>query len=313
MRRFVRNLTLFLIPLALLVAGVEAYLGSFPSGFQLKAQYLKNHKKDIEILALGSSHNQDAIDPAVFKKRNAANISYGGQDLRLDYKLLEKYIGQLPNLKYVLVEFGYHSLDIMHEGDYEKNSLYLRFYGINNFDRRNSLTDYSIFLSNPSLYLPFLNPFLKPTPVNEYGFETEMSAFDANLHRFKDMGYNTLKISRDRDNIFIQRHRKQNPAYQQQNKTILEKMIGLCLTHNVRPILVIPPVYATYWQEMIPEKKQRRDAFIAYLQSKYPQIALLDYENSSRFNVTDFYNEDHLNPQGAHKFSVLVDSLVSRL
>ncbi|MFT3794062.1 hypothetical protein [Flavobacterium sp.] len=312
MRKFLINVVLFVVPLLVLVVGIEVYLGNYPSGFQCKAQYLNQHLDKIEILAVGSSHSQDGINPEFFSKHNAANVSFSGQDLRLDQKLLELQVPRLPNLKYVLLELGYHSLDIMHRGDYDKNTLYLRFYGINNFDRRAKLGDYSIFLSSPQFYLGFLNPNHKRLEINEYGFETGLSD-DPNHNRFKDMEYNEATIDKDRENILIQRHRERYPEAEKENLVIFEQMVDYCVAHKLQPIINIPPVYQTYYEEMVPDKKKTRDDLIQKLRKKYPQLIVFDYEHIPDFKVTDFYNEDHLNPIGAKKFSLMLDEAIQKL
>jgi hypothetical protein len=306
MKRFLKNIALFMLPLIIGIVGIEWWLGNYPATFQLKAAYVTKHAANIEILVLGSSHNQTAINPEYFTK-NTANLSFGGQDINLDSKLLDRYISRLPKLKYVFFELGYHGLEIMHDGTYEKNALYLRMYGINNFGRRNNAVDYSIFLSNPGLYSIFLNPFAEKLVVNKYGFTTKLSPFEEGVHRFEDMKYDVEKINKDHNNLFIQRHRNENPGAYRKNKVLFENMIKKCVSHHITPVIVIPPVYTTYYNEMLPAKKQRRDNLIAYIRQHYPSVLVFDHEKADKFDVTDFSNEDHLNPKGAAKFTRLLD------
>jgi len=306
MRRFLKNVLFFVIPFLLLFIGVEVYLEQYPSTFQLKVKYINSNKNIIEILILGSSHNQNAINPEYLSNFKSANLAFGSQDLQLDNKLLEKYISQLPHLKYVILELSYYTLEYKNDNNYERNNLYLRFYHINNFGRKTNILDYSIFLSNPKL-----NLFIKKTAVNKYGFATELSKFEKEFNRFKNLNYDENLIKKDTDNIIITRHKYENIIAYNENIKIFENMIKLCIRNNVKPIILIPPVYISYYEEMLPKKKQRRDDFAKYIIEKYSSVILFNFEYSNNFLVTEFKNEDHLNPAGAEKFTKIIDNLLN--
>lgn len=40
-------------------------------------------------------------------------------------------------------------------------------------------------------------------------------------------------------------------------------------------------------------------------------IQYYDFSNSKRFNLKDFKNDNHLNPNGAKKFTIIIDSIVN--
>ena len=198
MKKFIFRLIKFCLLPIILIGSFFIYaeftLYYYPSTFQLKAKYFKNHKDDSNVLILGSSHNQTAINPEYLISFNCSNLAFGGQDIRIDSTLFSKVVKQLPELKFVVFELSYHTLEHRSNQNYHRNSLYLQFYDINLFGRKTNIKDYSIYLSNPKLYNRFLNPLTKKTPVNEYGFATELSSFDSNLHRFKNLNYNEKLI-----------------------------------------------------------------------------------------------------------------------
>lgn len=311
MKPFIKKFLIFLIPLIICLIYIETYLQFYPSAFNIKAKYLKSNEKEITTLVLGSSHNQEALNPQFFTHEIAANMAFGGQDPQLDSRILNKYIDQLPKLKYVILELAYHTLESKDSYGNERNNLYLRFHGINNFGRRVYPDDYSIFLPYPKLYVEFLNPFLEKTPVNKFGFVTKLSKFEKSIQRFNNLNFNAELINADRENLFITRHRYEDLAAYEINKLIFEDMVSVCVKHRVTPVILITPVYATYYETMIPAKKQRRDDFMNYLVNKYPSALVLNYENSGEFAITDFTNDDHLIPEGAKKFTIKVDSILS--
>lgn len=309
MKKFIIKSLLFISVLLFSFVFIEIYLQFFPSAFQLKANYLKNNKSKIEVLILGSSHNQTAINPE-FISLTTANIAFSGQDVSLDNKLLKKEITSLPNLKFVLLELSYHTLEMKNNTDYERNPLYLRFYNINNFERGLHLKDYSIFLSDPKLYLKVLNPFFKMPLFNKYGFELKISKYEKSMNRFQNLNYDTSKIDKDYKNAFIERHKYQDLSAFNLNTILFNNLIELCLSKNIKPIIVIPPVYKNYFTQMIKEKKCRSDKFLLSTTKKHPDILVIDFENTEFFNVRDFMNEDHLNPEGAKKFSKIINSVI---
>ena len=115
MRSFVFNLIKFSLPLMIIVCGFFIYaeytLQFYPSIFQLKAQNFKQNKNKIEVLILGSSHNKTAINPEFINAFCSSNLAFEGQDIRIDSALFNKTINLLPNLKIVVFELSYHTLE----------------------------------------------------------------------------------------------------------------------------------------------------------------------------------------------------------
>ena len=97
MKRFVKRFSLFLIPFIVAIIFIELFIRFYPNTFNKKAAYIKENV-DIELLILGSSHNQKAINPAQLNIK-AANLAYGGQDLSLDNSLFFKYVSKLKKFK----------------------------------------------------------------------------------------------------------------------------------------------------------------------------------------------------------------------
>ena len=311
MKKFIHRLIFFSLPL-IIVAGMffsyaEYTLYFYPSTFQLKAINFKKNKNNIDVLILGSSHNQNAINPEIINDFNCSNLAFGGQDIRIDSALLSKVITQLPKLQYVIFELSYHTLEHRNTIKYHRNSLYLRFYNLNLFDRSVNIKDYSIYLSNPNLYNRFLNPFAEKTPVNKYGFATELSVNDSELHRFKSLNYNENIILNDTSNMLINRHKYENIEAYNKNTITFSYMINKCIKNGITPIIISPPVFKNYFNSYLNAKEKRRKDYINQILEKYPSVIYLDYEQDSRFVITDFKNEDHLNPNGAEKFSSILN------
>lgn len=311
MRRFLKKCILFALPLLIIFGALlfyaEVTLQNYPSAFQTKAKHFYSNKNQIEILVLGSSHNQTAINPSEIENFEVSNLAFGGQTIAVDYLLLKNYIHQLPNLKAVVLELSYHSLEHEQSSSYHRNSLYLRFYGLNSFDRTLSLLDYSIYFSNPKFYTKFLNPFVERPKLNMYGFPLNSSK-NGSVNRFASMQYDTLKILSDTNNQFILRHKSEDVAAYERNISLFEEMIRICVENKIVPIVLSPPVYKNYFQSYLKNKELRRINFISKMEKKYTVLYHFNFDNHNAFEVTDFKNEDHLNLNGAEKFSKVLNS-----
>lgn len=300
---FLKKSLWFIVPPLLLLVWIEWFLAAYPSTFNIKAKFISENKQLVGALVLGSSHNQMAVNPELIQATLTANLAMAGQDIQLDSCLLSRYLPEMPGLKYCFLEVSYHSLEHANDAEYDRNNLYLRFHGINNFGRPATFADYSIFLPEPKRYIRFLNPFHTPTPLNRYGFATELSRFEQDQNRFESLGYDEAKIRSTTDNILIRRHRYEDPEAYRKNCRITENMIRMCLERNVTPVILIPPVFETYYSSMIPAKKERRDQFLQLLSSKYRRLKILNHESDSTYRVRDFKNDDHLDPRGAAKYT----------
>ena len=167
MKKFIGNILKFLLIPIFIFLVVEIYLGSYPLTFKKQASYFKDNLDNIDLLIMGSSHNHDAINPEFITANKAASLARGSQDIELDYLMLDKYIKDIPKLRYVFFELSYHSLEHDIPNTFHLNSLYLRYFNVNNFDREPRLIDRSIFFSAPKTYIKLLNPFHDRIEVNK--------------------------------------------------------------------------------------------------------------------------------------------------
>ena len=108
MKRFLRNIALFLLPLLIIALVMEFVAESIPNSYTYKRDYLKQHGAEIQTLILGSSNAYDGLNPSVLL--DAFNLANSSQTLEDDYRLLAKYIDSMDSLQMVIVGLGYHSL-----------------------------------------------------------------------------------------------------------------------------------------------------------------------------------------------------------
>lgn len=98
-----------------------------------------------------------------------------------------------------------------------------------------------------------------------------------------------------------------------ENVKILDDYLTLCEVNNIRPIMFLPPMTACYLQHF---NKQRLDEFYCIVRQacrKHPSAVFLDGWQLRGLTDRDFYDVDHLNIQGAAKFSAWLNHFIEQL
>ena len=109
MKKFLINITLFLLPVVIFLTTVEFLLRKIPNDYSYKYNYLLKKASAIEVLALGSSHSFYGINPLYFNKISY-NAAYVSQDLKYDYCIFNLFSKNFKNLKTLVINISYSSL-----------------------------------------------------------------------------------------------------------------------------------------------------------------------------------------------------------
>jgi hypothetical protein len=306
MKRFLLVFLRFIFPFLLLVAGIELYVLFYPSTFNRKANYLKKNIETIQTVILGSSHNQNALNPQYFHT-STINLANAGQDIQLDSALFFKYIKQLKAIKQVILEIDYHTMEEKNDSLYFRLPWYYRFYNID-LHQVSILHKISLYSSSPSFFNKLLVDEMNPKKtrylLNNYGFI--INDFPGVM---EDLKYDSLSIAQTAVERLKDKHMNQSIDIFNYNRSKLDAIIQYCHSSNIKIFLVSTPMYSTYLKNEIAEKNNRRKKYIDSL-INLPNIFYYNFENSNRFNVFDFKNDDHLNSNGAKKFSIIIDSIL---
>lgn len=302
MKKFLQNLVLFSLPLLLYCIAVEYYCHTSTT-FIIKKNYLENNKDKIQTLFFGSSHFQNGINPQ-YIRQNAANISFGGQPMSIDYLLLEKYCSEMKNLKTVFFEISphrfYHDLNSKEWNGH----IYTIAYEIKYKNDIFSMKNYSYIISDFKYFSTiffdnFSSSSIKPK-LNKYGFI--MNDFN---DRFSKLKYDSIKINKTFKNST--KYLNQNNV--KLNTIFLNKFVKLCKEKNIKIIFVSSPFYQTYVKSIPLHAKKQVNAIVNDI-SIHNKIPFYDYSTSKEFRLKDFKNDNHLNPDGAKKFTMIIDSLL---
>ncbi len=307
--KFLKYCLLFFLPIVVGYTILEILALNLPMNYKLFGNYLNTHSKSIQVMALGSSQMKNAFNPALSEKE-AINFASTSQHHNEDFQILQQTRERLPNLQYILLEVSYNHLELPHHpSNYWKNSIYLKYYGVNAFDRTTYFNDKLVYLSNPEFYsLKLMKHYIYKTDnakFNEYGFDTNNydGAFTKLNYNEKEIASHSFRILNSKSlRIF-----KTNTAY-------LYKMLEYCRSENLKVIICTVPLYKTYLKERTPEIFHRRDSILQEIKKKYNNVSVLNEESDTlQFKVKDFVNENHLNPKGAKKFTELVNKMIDSL
>ncbi len=307
-RKFVKYAIIFFIPVILGYVIIEYLTLNLPLSYQTTSQYLSEEKENIEVIIFGSSQMKDGIDPSLLNKP-ALNMASGDQHHDSDFKLLKGLISQLPKLNTVVIEVSYSHFDLPHNGkEFWKNSVYLKYYGVNNFERATYFKDRLIFLAHPPFFSKKLNDhYIKKenaSKFNRYGFDTNNYS-----GRFKALNYDEDSIATTRFKI----NTTPNLDIFEINTSLFFKMIRFIEEHDINIVLCHTPVYKTYLPKRDEAILKRRDSIVDLTMSKYPDIKLLNKEGDTiNYSVYDFTNQSHLNSKGAIQFSSSLNELLNR-
>ncbi|MFC7358621.1 hypothetical protein ACFQO1_13045 [Jejudonia soesokkakensis] len=308
-KKFISYLFLFFIPVVLGYLAMEYATRSMDTSYKRNEQYLKESSKEIETLVLGSSHMRSAVNVGLLKGP-AINLASGNQHHDTDFKLLKGMIERLPNLKTVVIEASYSHFEYPHNGkNWWKHSYFLKYYDINTFERPTYFKDRLVYRANaPLLSERLYNYYLtKDTPAafTAFGFNTNNY-----FGRFKTLNYNedSIAVSNFRINTVP------NLKVFSTNTSLFYELLEYCKEKNLNFIICTTPTYKTYLPKRNEAILKRRDSIFREIQSRFSDIQFLEKEaDTINYNVRDYWNQSHLNPDGATKFTAALQQVLNDL
>lgn len=299
----------FFIPVVFIYCLTELLVLNIPTNYKNNSTYFNESKNEIELIALGSSQMDGAINPE-FLDKPAICLASSSQHHKLDFTILKQLQPKTNKLKYVVLELSNSHLELPHNSkNFWKNSVYLKYFNVNAFERTTYFKDELIYISNPDLYSRLLNTYyLKKnydTTLNKYGFDTHSFQGEFPLNNFNEEIILNLKTSPNQ---------QENKEVFMNNTTYFFSMLEYLKQNDLRVIICTLPLYKTYVNNLNKNIVSRRDSVISEIKKLYPEVIFIEAERDTiNFKITDFNNANHLNPDGAKKFTLLLNEIVNRL
>tara|TARA_R110000787_G_scaffold188717_1_gene300482 strand:+ start:3452 stop:4318 length:867 start_codon:yes stop_codon:yes gene_type:complete len=287
---------------------MEVLTLNIPTNYKKNSAYFNESKSEIELIALGSSQMDGAINPE-FLDKSSICLASSSQHHKLDFTILKQLSTSTKKLKYVVLELSNSHLELPHNSkDFWKNAVYLKFFNVNAFDRKTYFKDELIYIANPDLYTRMITDYYirdnYDIELNKFGFNT--NSFDGS---FPLNDFNEDIISK----LTTTPNQKRNTEIFKNNTAYLFSMIEYMEAHNLQTIICTLPLYKTYTANLNSTIVKRRDSVISVIKNRYPNVIFMETEKDPNFKITDFNNANHLNPDGSKKFTLLLNAIVNKL
>lgn len=309
-KKFLTYCLLFFAPVVIGYLVMEYLSSELPSVFSSNVIYINKDKDRFETLVLGSSQMQSGVNPE-WLTTSTLNLASGNQHHDTDFKLLKGLQKEFPKLKTVVLEVSYSHFELPHNGpDFWKNALYLKYYDVNCYERATYFKDRLLYLANPSFYSErIVATYIDKSNTasfNSFGFNTENYE-----GQFKALDHDETKIAAMKR---FKINTEPNLKLFQHNTKLFQEMLEYLNAEGLEVIICELPMYKTYHERKNPDILRRRDSVIDGVLKTYPNVTLLNLEmDTLNFEVHDYWNQSHLNPKGAKKFSarlnVILDSI----
>ena len=309
MKYFTKQLLLFfLIPAALILLS-DAWLRNVQSLYKQKISGLEKSKDSVEVLILGNSHATYGVDPKQFSLYTY-NLANSGQTLYFDKRLTLSFINRLPHLWFVFISVDYHSLYSSTQGARDKWLYYAS--GLKYKNKSYFLENISPFLFG---YGPKLSISLMRKEIKDWYKKSNNQDPDKIMYK----GYLSYigKVAVFNERTYQKRAKATSDLVLksvEKNEIIkdLEDFIAFLKSRNITPILFAAPTFKEYNVFLDSNVLQQNESDIYLLCKKY-SIDYWDYSHDNSFEKQAFFDCDHLNKDGAVRFSKMLNKRLNDL
>ena len=296
MKRFLRNIVLFVMPLLIIAVVLEIVAESLPNSYTYKRTYMEQHAGEIQTLFLGSSNAYDGLNPNVIP--HAFNLANSSQTIEDDYRLLSRYIDAMDSLNTVVLGLGYHSLALTtHANRRMYYTIYMDIYP------RWPLSEYSFEVFNLELLLK---------KIVKYTVSQDIMRCDSLGQR---VGHTREAVERgtefwnrdvegmvDNDKMYVNR----SWGIIHSNYRLICQIVDLCNAHGVQPVIVLMPVMEEY-KYRLPEKQV---ALMDDVLHSLDSVAVCIDASEWEIPEDGWYNATHITKEASWEFSIkLVDEI----
>lgn len=277
---------------ASILISYESALRNIPNDYAFKSNSL-SHGDKVELLILGSSHSYRGINPA-YLSMNSFNAAYISQSIDLDLAILNEKLNSLPNLKTVVLPISYHSLfkQLKNGVSAWRMKNYSIYYGIG----KNKFITTEIGTNNYDINLK---------RMNEYYFKKSNMLICDSLGWAPFEGLKGSQSFVQDAKKAVTRHTDSSLVPALENAFL--EIVTICKTRNLQLILVSLPVTNAYAESANMQQWQITQSIVQKTNEDLKNVHYMNLWQDERFTDEDFYNSDHLNANGAKKFSSLLN------
>ena len=140
--------------------------------------------------------------------------------------------------------------------------------------------------------------------------ESEMNCITPLSDKVQHMSFYSRFNARERIDVWKDRD---FPETFKENVKILDDYLTLCEDTNVRPIMFLPPMTYGYMKYFSRKKLDEFYYLVREAQKKHSSAVFFDGWKLPFFPDNDFFDVDHMNIQGAAKFSTILNDFIEGL
>ena len=298
MKRFLRNIVLFILPLLIIAVVFEFVAESIPNSYTYKRDYMEQYSAEIQTLILGSSNAYDGLNPNVVP--NAFNLANSSQTLEDNYRLLAKYVDSMDSLQTVIVGLGYHSLGATTKDNRRTYyTIYMDLYP------RWPLSKYSFEVSNPEILIKKIIKYVVSRDV------TRCDSLGQRVGHTKQAAQSGAEWWNKGVDALVENDRLEIGNCRlaiEENTRYLKAIVDLCNAHNVQPVIVLMPVMEEYKRKLPAGQVALMNDVLQSLDSVAVCIDASEWE----IPEDGWYNATHLTKEESVEFTKQVQCYLTR-
>ena len=293
MKRFLRNIALYVLPLLIIAVVLEFVAEAIPNSYTYKRDYMEQHGAEIRTLILGSSNAYDGLNPTVLS--HAFNLANSSQTLEDDYCLLSKYIDSMDSLQTVIIGMGYSALGATTEANRRTYyTIYMDLYP------RWPISKYSFEVCNPEMLVKKIIKYAVSRDV------TRCDSLGQRVGHTKEAAQSgaewwnkDVDALVNNDKFAILNHKSEISKTVTENIEWLTSIVDLCNAHRVQPVIVLMPVMEEYKRKLPAGQVALMDDVLHSLDSVAVCV------DASEWVIPDdgWYNATHLTKEASIEFT----------
>jgi hypothetical protein len=320
-RRLASRLAIFCLPLVLGWAALEQWAARLPNLYSVKRQRLESLANDVDTLIMGSSSAFHDIEPRLLSG-SAFNLAGPYETPYEDDHLLTGILPSLPKLKRAIIQIQYPTLFSRLSASAEdwRQYCYQQEWGIPPMLWKNRLDCRMwsrLALRTPRYYLDLLVEGARKW-VRRGRFaldQPDVGAIDDRGWCPTEVGVRApppdwMGVTEAKRRLGMH-HEMMNPEYEKDNLACLDHMLSILRQRKVEVVFVAVPVWPTYRDLIIPECWNETQRLVAQ-RSNNSSVFYYSFLIAPELGVRDFYDVDHLNSQGAIRFTQLLNSELNK-
>ena len=310
MKKFIFEIIFyFLLPLTVIAVVAEYSLRSVPNDYAYKNDWLEENAQAVNILCLGPSTVFYDINPVYLDKVgfNAAHVS---QSIKYDHFIFNKFYEQMDSLQYVIIGIDPWTP----HGTMEDNDEWWRvkYYSIHygcDYHKGERRYNYELHIHNLRVFKEAFRGLLTLIGLKNESHITVNSLGYGTNYTLKERApnWNDGKPEALSHNNLIKESLKLNEIVN--NREYITDISNKCKERNIEVILICTPLHNSYFDNIDEEYVKDRNDFCNSFANQFDNVSFYDFSDDKRFSEDDFYDFNHLNENGAKKFTMILNNI----